>query len=353
MAPTPSREGLRVAVIGAGSWGTALAALASHHCPTLLWARNPDTATSLARTHENTRYLKDISLPPALRYTASLADVQAHLAQGRRGLVILGVPVAGLHQTCAQIAQEVTTDKLAGIVWTCKGVDADDGRLPHQVVAQALQGRRPIATGVLSGPSFAREVAMGLPVALTIASHDAALRRHVTNALHGSHARIYASDDVIGVEIGGALKNVMAIACGISDGLGLGTNARAALITRGLAEMTRLGIALGARAETFAGLTGLGDLVLTATGDLSRNRRVGLELGKGRRLDDILAETPHIAEGVRCARAARELARQHAVELPITAAVCAVLFEHRQPADAVAELLAREPRAEDADPAGR
>src|SRR5690606_1077970 len=194
--------------------------------------------------------------------------------------------------------------------------------------------------------SFAREVAQGLPVALTIASHDAPLREQVTQALHGDTARIYGSGDIIGVETGGALKNVMAIACGVADGLGLGTNARAALITRGLAEMTRLGVALGARADTFAGLTGVGDLVLTATGDLSRNRRVGLELGRGRSLDAIFSETPHVAEGVRCARAALALAQRHHVDMPITEAVCAVLFEGRTPSDAVSALLSREPRTE-------
>ncbi len=349
MTPTPPRDDLRVAVIGAGSWGTALAAMASRHRPTLLWARNADTAASLASGRENTRYLPGVQLPAALAYTASLDDVRKHLALGRHGLVILGVPVAGLRQACEQVAAHIPEKNLAGIVWTCKGVDADSGLLPHQVVAQALHQHPHIATGVLSGPSFAREVALGLPVALTIASTDNALREHVTAALHGDNARIYASDDIVGVETGGALKNVMAIACGVSDGLGLGTNARAALITRGLAEMTRLGLALGARADTFAGLTGLGDLVLTATGDLSRNRRVGLELGRGRQLADILNETPHIAEGVRCARATLALARQHSVEMPITEAVCAVLFEGKTPAAAVAGLLAREPRAEDAD----
>lgn len=349
MTAAPDCRGLRVAVIGAGSWGTALAALASQHCPTLLWARNADTAAAMAATRQNARYLPDVPLPLELAFTASLDDVRHHLAQGSQGLVILGVPVAGLADACVQVAERLVAPgaSLAGMVWTCKGVDANTGLLPHQVVTQALAPYPPMATGVLSGPSFAREVALGLPVALTIASTSDSLREHVTTALHGDSARIYGSQDVIGVETGGALKNVMAIACGVSDGLGLGTNARAALITRGLVEMTRLGVALGARADTFAGLTGLGDLVLTATGDLSRNRRVGLELGRGRALDDILQETPHIAEGVRCARAALALARQHGVEMPITEAVCAVLFEGQPAAAAVASLLAREPRAEE------
>lgn len=338
----------RVAVIGAGSWGTALAALACRHAPTLLWARRPEAAAELARLHENTTYLPGITLPSALNYTADLDAVAAHLQGAGYPLIVLGVPVAGLREACRDIAHMASAAGLTrlGLVWTCKGFDAQTSQLPHEVATQVLGERDDIATGVLSGPSFAREVALGLPVALTIASLDARLREQVTLALHGETARIYSSDDLIGVEAGGALKNVMAIACGVADGLGLGTNARAALITRGLAEMTRLGLALGARADTFAGLTGLGDLVLTTTGDLSRNRRVGLELGRGRSLADILRDTP-TAEGVRCARAALALARRHGVEMPITEAVCGVLFEGQSAADAVTRLLSREPRNED------
>lgn len=351
-AASPSAHPPRVAVLGAGSWGTALAALASRHCPTLLWARQPAAAAELTARGENIRYLPGIPLPAALAYSAGLDDVIRHLASGSGyALLILGVPVAGLRAACAQAARIVADAGLrqAGMVWTCKGFDAQTSQLPHEVVADVLGDHPMLATGVLSGPSFAREVAQGLPVALTIASHDAPLREQVTQALHGDTARIYGSGDIIGVETGGALKNVMAIACGVSDGLGLGTNARAALITRGLAEMTRLGVALGAQTETFAGLTGVGDLVLTTTGDLSRNRRVGLELGGGRALDDILAGTP-TAEGVRCARAALALARQRGVDMPITEAVCSVLFEGETPAAAVARLLAREPRTEIAPP---
>ena len=205
-----------------------------------------------------------------------------------------------------------------------------------------------MSAGVLSGPSFAREVAAGLPVALTAAALDATVSEVATRALHGGAVRVYASTDVVGVEVGGALKNVMAVACGIGDGLALGTNARAALITRGLAEMTRFGVAMGAQAETFAGLTGLGDLVLTATGELSRNRRVGREIGAGRAVADILAEGV-TAEGVRCARAVLARARRLGVDMPITEAVCAVLFDGVAPVTAVSSLLARDARSEHDD----
>lgn len=342
-------QSLRVAVLGAGSWGTALAAMSSRYCPTLLWARDAATVQELDVHRENRRYLPDVALPASLGFTADLDAVGRHLASGP-ALIILGVPMAGLQETCVRVADLVREHRLAhtDIIWTCKGVEPKTGRLPHQIVAEALGTQPGFSQGVLSGPSFAREVAQGLPVALTIASEAPDLRERVVTALHGDNVRIYASDDIVGVETGGAVKNVMAIACGISDGLGLGTNARAALITRGLAEMTRLGVAMGARADTFAGLTGLGDLVLTATGDLSRNRRVGLELGRGKALADILAQSPHVAEGVHAARAILGLAQQHGVDMPITQAVCGVLFEGATPADAVSRLLAREPRVEDA-----
>jgi glycerol-3-phosphate dehydrogenase (NAD(P)+) len=340
---------MRIAVIGAGSWGTALAAAASARHDTLLLARRADAAASMARTRENARYMPGVSLPDALRIGASYDEMLAHaFGSDDAPLFILGVPMAGLADACRQLARSVdAVGRPAAMVWTCKGIDADTGRLPHEIASDEL-GVAPslLEAGVLSGPSFAREVAQGLPVALTVASTSTRVCDHTTNALHGAAIRVYASDDVVGVEVGGALKNIMAIACGIGDGLGLGANARAALITRGLAEMTRLGVALGARADTFSGLTGLGDLILTATGDLSRNRRVGLEIGRGRALADILADTPHVAEGVRCAPAVRRLAAAKQVDLPITDAVCAVLFEGVSPAEAVTRLLSRDPRTE-------
>lgn len=342
-APAP----LNLAVLGAGSWGTALAAAASRRHRTTLWARDAAQARAMTQSHENTRYLPDIALPDTLHITSDLVAALAPLAAApSHTLIVLGVPVAGLDATCRELATRLPALGLANtpIVWTCKGFEADTARLPHEMVAEALRDTG-IPGGVLSGPSFAREVAQGLPVALTVASEHATVRQATTTALHGGAVRVYASTDVVGVEVGGALKNVIAVACGISDGLALGTNARAALITRGLAEMSRFGVALGAQAETFAGLTGLGDLVLTATGELSRNRRVGLEIGAGRQLADILA-SGITAEGVRCARAALQRARSLGVELPITEAVCAVLFDGVAPVTAVSALLAREARLE-------
>jgi glycerol-3-phosphate dehydrogenase (NAD(P)+) len=344
----PTSPSLRVAVLGAGSWGTALGGGAGRRHPPVLWARDPAQAADMAARHENARYLPGIPLPQALTVSSDLDATLRSLKQdGAAGLIILGVPVAGLAATCAELAHRLPALGLRDtpIVWTCKGFEADTARLPHEIVREALPDA---IGGVLSGPSFAREVAQGLPVALTVASDNADLRAATTQALHGAALRVYASSDLVGVEMGGALKNVIAVACGIGDGLALGTNARAALITRGLAEMTRFGVALGARPETFAGLTGLGDLVLTATGELSRNRRVGLEIGAGRKLADILASGV-TAEGVRCARAALERARAINVELPITEAVCAVLFEGVAPMTAVSALLARNARDEHGD----
>jgi glycerol-3-phosphate dehydrogenase (NAD(P)+) len=256
--------------------------------------------------------------------------------------LILGAPLAGLRPLCEQLAEHLSlkSPKLAGIVYTCKGLEADTGQLPSEVALSVLKQLSDLPTGVLSGPSFALEVAQGLPVALTVASQSPILRQAVIQALHGGNIRVYASNDVLGVEVGGALKNIMAIACGVGDGLGLGTNARAALITRGLAEMTRFGEALGAQAATFSGLTGLGDLVLTATGELSRNRQVGLAIGKGQTLETLLA-SGLTAEGARCARAVRTRARALNIEMPITEAVCSVLFEGMQPLEAVTRLLSR------------
>jgi glycerol-3-phosphate dehydrogenase (NAD(P)+) len=349
--PGASAPAPRVAVLGAGSWGTALAAVAARRRPALLWARQAAQAADMTTSRENARYLPGVSLPASLDITADLDRALAWTAAGGGvPLFILGVPVAGLESLCAELARRLPALGCARhhIVWTCKGFDEEKGRLPHEIARDALADAPAIAAGVLSGPSFAREVAQGLPVGLTVASDDAALCVATTAALHGGAVRVYAGSDVIGVEVGGAMKNIIAIACGVSDGLMLGTNARAALITRGLAEMTRLGMALGARADTFAGLTGLGDLVLTATGELSRNRRVGLEIGAGRKLPDILAGGM-TAEGVRAARSALARARAMEVDLPITEAVCAVLFDGVAPMTAVSTLLARDARPESGD----
>ena len=229
-------------------------------------------------------------------------------------------------------------------MWLCKGFEPKRAYLPHQIAAEVLPSVG--ACGVLSGPSFALEVARGLPTALTLASADAKFSQVTACALHGPRLRVYFSTDIAGVEVGGAVKNVMAIATGIADGLALGANARAALITRGLAEITRLGAKLGGRPETFTGLTGAGDLILTCTGELSRNRRVGLALAQGRKLDDILRELGHVAEGVQTAAAVENRARQLGVEMPITQAVCAVLFGGVSPREAVEQLLGRDPKGE-------
>lgn len=336
---TPARP--PVTVLGAGAWGTAIAAAACRHADVMLWGRDTIVMAAMAQTHINTKYLPGIELPHALQYTSKLDDAFAHLAQNpAQGLLVLGTPMVGLPDICHQVERKLATGlQIAGVIWLCKGLEPETGRLPHELIASSMKATQ-LATGVLSGPSFAKEVAKGLPVALTVASSSNSLRELVTSVFHSEHMRIYSSPDVMGVEVGGALKNVMAIACGISDGLGLGSNARAALITRGLAEMTRFGTVLGAMPGTFSGLTGLGDLVLTATGELSRNRQVGLRIGQGESLDKILAGGM-TAEGARCAQAVLARARAMKVPMPITEAVCDTLFASVAPAHAVHRLMAR------------
>ena len=327
-----------ISVLGAGAWGTAVAmALAGRH-DVLLWGRNGDAMAAMAASGENS-YLPGFPLPPQLRIGADFDAAVAH-ASGEHGLLIAACPVAGLRPMLQQLKDKA----IGNLVWLCKGFEGGTGLLPHQIVQEVLGDNIP--GGALSGPSFAQEVARGLPCALTIASHDAALRAKVVSALHGGTIRVYASEDLVGVEVGGAVKNVLAIATGVADGLGLGLNARAALITRGLAEITRLGTALGGQTETFMGLTGMGDLILTCTGDLSRNRRVGLGLAQGKALATIVAELGHVAEGVPCAKAVRELARRMGVDMPITNAVAGVLFDGDLPHVMVQQLLSRDPRAE-------
>jgi len=342
-------------VLGAGAWGTALASAAATHHDVCLWGRDIDSIQSMSAHHRNKRYLPDLVLPTSIHFTANIAQAIHHGAQTHStqtpGLIILGTPVIGLREICDQFVQHLTalnttaTHSKTSIVWTCKGLDPHTGQLPHEIVAQTLGTSSRYALGVLSGPSFAKEVAQGLPVALTIASLDESLRAIVREVFHHDPIRIYATTDIIGVEVGGALKNIMAIACGIADGLALGNNARAALITRGLAEMTRFGVKLGAEAATFSGLTGLGDLVLTATGELSRNRQVGLALGQGRSLSDVLA-SGLTAEGVRCAQAVSIRAKELGVDMPITDSVCQVLFNRIPVKQAVSQLLAREAKYE-------
>ena len=331
---------LPVVVLGAGAWGTALARHAAARHDVTLWTRDPGHAQAMRAERRNARYLSGVDLPGTVRVDHDLAAATAPLAGGR-GLLVVATSVAGLRPTVRALGALLRSP--VPTVWLCKGLERETGLLPHQVVAQEAPGS---ACGVLSGPSFAQEVAAGLPVALTVASRDDAVCARAVEAFHHGAARIYRSDDVTGVEIGGALKNVMAIAAGICDGLALGHNARAALITRGLAETTRFGVALGARAETFTGLTGLGDLVLTCTGDLSRNRRVGLALAAGRALEAIVAELGHVAEGVACAEVVHRRAVELGIDLPIVSAVLAVLAGRLAPREAVLSLLAREPKRE-------
>jgi glycerol-3-phosphate dehydrogenase (NAD(P)+) len=323
-----------LAVLGAGAWGTAIAAvLASRHRVTL-WARDPAQAEAIRSAHRNDRYLPGVVLPESV---AVERDLDASISGA--DLLLAATPVAGLRDLC----QRLKGRKLP-LVWLCKGFEEGTGLLAHHVVEEVL-GKR-TRCGALSGPSFALEVARGLPCALTLASRDGAFAQRAAALLHGGCMRVYYSTDLVGVEIGGAVKNVMAIAAGISDGLGLGQNARAALITRGLAEITRLGVALGGAPETLMGLSGAGDLILTATGDLSRNRRVGLELAKGRGLQEVLRDLGHVAEGVRSAEETLRLAARHGVEMPVTQAVNAVLRGEATPAAAVELLLARDPTSE-------
>ncbi len=331
---------MKLLVLGAGAWGTALAAAAAARHQVTLWARDPQQAASLQAQHENARYLPGVALPAAVRVHSGDA---AEAAQGQ-DLAGAAVPMAGLRAILSTLAASPLP-----VAWACKGFEAAEGRahglLGHEVqaeVAPALQG------GVLTGPSFAQEVARQQPTALLAASPHARVRDALVEAFHGPDLRVYRSEDIVGAEVGGAVKNVLAIATGLCDGLSLGLNARAALVTRGLAEMTRLGVALGARADTFMGLSGLGDLVLTATGDLSRNRQVGLLLAQGRTLDEALRSLGHVAEGVYSARTVVGRAAELGIEMPIASAVVALLDGRLQPAEAVRQLMQRDARAEGA-----
>jgi glycerol-3-phosphate dehydrogenase (NAD(P)+) len=327
---------MKIAVLGAGAWGTAIGiTLAARHAVSL-WARDAKLLSALRRTGTNERYLPGIALPPELVLIDDLAD-----ALDGAELVLLAVPTNGLRDALRMMSKASCS---APLVWLCKGFETDQAKLPHQICAEELPAS--IARAVLSGPSFAEEVARGLPAALTLASDDADFAQTAAAAVHGAALRVYLSTDVVGVEAAGAIKNVIAIAAGISDGLGLGLSARAALMTRGLAEMTRLGVALGGRAETFMGLAGAGDLILTCTGDLSRNRRVGLALARATPLATVLAGLGHTAEGVHTARAVARFAGDLGVEMPITRAVCRVLDDPGSAQAAVQELMAREQKPE-------
>ena len=326
---------MKIAVLGAGAWGTAIAiALARRHQLTL-WARDAALLAALRADGSNRRYLPGVDLPSSIAFEASMPA-----ALRGADLVLAAVTTNALREVLCSVRQAACG---APLTWLCKGFETEAALLPHQICAQELAAEIPRA--VLSGPSFAPEVARGLPAALTLASeHERA--GEIAQALHSQVLRVYVTDDVTGVEVAGAVKNVMAIAAGVSDGLQLGANARAALITRGLAEMTRFGVALGGRAETFMGLAGIGDLVLTCTSDLSRNRRVGLALAQGEPVASVLSQLGHVAEGVYTARAVARRAAQLGVDMPITHAVCRVLEQSAAARAAVQELLAREQKSE-------
>ncbi|MEK6662931.1 MAG: NAD(P)H-dependent glycerol-3-phosphate dehydrogenase [Pseudomonadota bacterium] len=327
---------MKIVVLGAGAWGTALAISLSAHHPITLWARDRRQIDAIAATRENVRYLPGFALPDSIALSADLAQA----IEGAE-LILAVVPTSGFRALLTALTQ---TGNTAAIVWACKGFEPGGAKLLHQVAAETLHADVP--RGVLSGPSFAQEVARGLPCALTLASNDAAFALEVAARLNNHHLRVYSSSDVVGVELGGAVKNVMAIAAGICDGMGFGLNARAALITRGLAEITRLGLALGGRPETFMGLAGVGDLILTCTGDLSRNRSVGLGLAQGQALQTILEQLGHTAEGVHTCAEVLSMADAVKVEMPITREVYRVMFEGLSPRQALEDLLAREPKPE-------
>ena len=327
---------MNLTVIAAGAWGTALAIAFSARHRVTLWTREDDVTQTMLSERENKRFLPGHRLPDALLigtdFNASVLDAE---------LLVLATPLAGLRPTLSRLCDDGLVKPL---IWVCKGLEAETAKLPHQIVSEELGGQA--LCGALSGPSFAEEVAQGLPTAVSLAANDTEFAHATALALHSPRFRIYANDDLPGVEVGGAVKNVMAIATGICDGLGLGLNARAALITRGLAEIARLGEALGGKPQTFMGLAGMGDLILTCTGDLSRNRRVGLALAAGKTLSQILADLGHVAEGVSTAREVARLATQLGIDMPITQAVDAILHRNEPAAAAVEKLLSRDPKSE-------
>jgi glycerol-3-phosphate dehydrogenase (NAD(P)+) len=327
-------------VIGAGSWGTALAnLLAKKGCDVIIWSYEAEVAASINAEHRNARYLSDVALHPALSATVSLAEAVA----GAQYVVSVS-PAQHVRRVMSEVGALMPASAL--VIAASKGLEAGTLQTMAQVHAAVLPEPASSRACFLSGPSFALEVAREQPTAVTIASYDAAAAEAAQHLVRTPYFRAYTSDDVVGVELGGALKNVIAVAAGMAAGLGLGHNATAALITRGLAEISRLGVQLGANPLTLSGLAGMGDLILTCTGGLSRNRQVGIELGRGRQLEDVLAGMTMVAEGVETTRAAHALAQRAGIEMPIVAEVHAVLFEGRTAAEALANLMLREPRPE-------
>jgi glycerol-3-phosphate dehydrogenase (NAD(P)+) len=330
---------MRAAVIGAGSWGTAVAAIVADHADATLWARDPALAAQIDDQHENGRYLSGIRLPSALHATA---DLEA--ACSGADVIVVGVPSHGFREVLRAAAPAIGAT--VPVVSLSKGVEQSTHLRMTEVVADVLPDHLAERIGVLTGPNLAREVAEGQPAASVIAMQDAECAAELQQLFMTRTFRVYTNPDVVGCEIAGALKNVIAIAAGIAAGLGYGDNTKAGLMTRGLAELARLGVALGGEPLTFSGLAGMGDLVATCTSEKSRNRRVGFELGRGRTLDDIVAETHMVAEGVKSTAAVLEIARANGVDMPIATMVGAVLYEDARPADLVPSLMLREAKAE-------
>jgi glycerol-3-phosphate dehydrogenase (NAD(P)+) len=327
-----------VAVLGAGSWGTALASLLARNggVETRLWARDRDMLAAMAASGRNVRYLPECELPSSLAYQPDLATALEGVAW-----TLIAVPSDAFAHHLERVA--TLLPRGAGVAWATKGFEPGTGRFLHELVADRLPGA---PAAVVTGPSFAREVALGLPTAITVNAADLDFAQKVADALHSSNFRAYTGNDMLGAELGGAMKNVLAVATGVADGMQLGLNARAGLITRGMNEMLRLGLALGARAETLMGLSGLGDLVLTCTGDLSRNRRLGLALGRGVPLSQALAEIGQVVESVVTANEVMRLAERHGLDLPIAAHVRAVLHGEITPPEALKAMMAREQKSE-------
>ncbi len=329
----------RVAVVGAGSWGTAVAAIVSQNVPTMLWARRPDLAARIDTGHENPEYLAGIGLPHELRATADLATACADA-----DVVVFAVPSHGLRTVVAQARPHVVAR--AAIVSLAKGIEQGTLLRMTEVIAQVLVDHEPTHIGVLTGPNLAREVAGGQPTASVVAIGDAAVADELQGMFFAPTLRVYTNPDVVGCEMAGALKNVLAIGAGIADGLGYGDNTKAALITRGLAELARLGVTLGGKPLTFAGLAGMGDLIATCASPQSRNRHVGVEIGRGRALDDVVSEMNMVAEGVKTTAAVLELAERHHVEMPLAAFVGRVLYDGARPAELIPELMMRTAKPE-------
>lgn len=330
----------RIAVIGAGSWGTIAATLVAGRVDTVLWARRPELASDIASTGRNRDYLPDLALPDRLAVTSDLTD-----AVPGTDLVVMAVPSHGFRQVFTDVAPHLEDG--AVVLSLTKGIEQETLATMTRVVSEVASGLPASHVGVLTGPNLAGEIAAGQPTAAVVAFADPGTARRIQEAFMSPAFRVYTNQDVLGCELGGALKNVMAIAAGMSDGLGFGDNTRAALITRALAELTRLGLVLGGRPETFAGLAGMGDLIATCCSTASRNHRVGVALAQGRSLEDVVGEMRMVAEGVKTTRSVLDLARKHRVEMPIAAHVGRVLYEGMHPKDAVLSLMTREPRAED------